>query len=227
MKSVNEVSKRQRTEDTPAIGPRAASSGQGWHEVLLNTVQAGRAGSAAESVALGHSFLIIPSLATISECSELCSSATAAARTLSRSDSGSGDLAPSTGRQRMPVLANFELACQMLCDHLLLRQLALIQAELPSLVKALLGPDCLAESTCLNNEDLVLLIGTADISHPIPPHPIPRHPTSTPPHLHPSPPQLTTPHTTTPRPTTPHTTPSRSSRRVSQPLMSTRLEAQS
>ena len=159
-------------------------------------------------MALGHSFLIIPSLATISECSELCSSATAAARTLSRSDSGSGDLAPSTGRQRMPVLANFELACQMLCDHLLLRQLALIQAELPSLVKALLGPDCLAESTCLNNEDLVLLIGTADISHPIPPHPIPRHPTSTPPHLHatPPPPLPTPAHHTTHHHTTPHHT---------------------
>jgi hypothetical protein len=59
----------------------------------------------------------------------------------------------------MPIEANFDIECQGLCDQLLLRQTALMRAELPSLVSALFDASCLSSSTCVNNEELVFSEG--------------------------------------------------------------------
>lgn len=144
-----------------AAPPRSAWSGAIWREIFIDLAQAGETRSVAESVGRGHSILVIPSIASCLECRALHSAAADAAQRLRAARlAGSMPAAShSTGRLLMPIEANFDVECQGLCDRLLLRQMALIRAELPTLVSALFDVSGLSYSTCVNNEELVFSEG--------------------------------------------------------------------
>ena len=69
----------------------------------------------------------------------------------------------------MPLLTNFDVRVHDICDKLLLRQVAQVNAALPSLMPALFGPDCLQSSSCLHNERLVFSEGEPAINFYWPP----------------------------------------------------------
>lgn len=96
---------------------RAASEGETWKEVFLNEKEAGGCSSTAISVMLGHSILVLESLATDSECDSLCHEAIAFART-DKCESFS-----SRGRARVPLFEFLSEPGQAVCDQILQRAL--------------------------------------------------------------------------------------------------------
>ena len=135
---------------------RVEASGPGWHEIHIDHEQAAASRSVSESVARGHSILVMPALAHAEECGILSALASATAVRLRSSAVRQPTMGndPAAGRLRLPLLTNFEPDVQSRCDDLLLRQVALVHASHPSLVSALFGADCLSVATCLNNEKL-------------------------------------------------------------------------
>ena len=62
----------------PRKAPRLAGRGaspRAWHEVYLNEVQAGRAASVKDSVAAGHSLIVIEAVSSAAECASLARAA--------------------------------------------------------------------------------------------------------------------------------------------------------
>jgi hypothetical protein len=116
------------SSSTPPRSP--AGNGTSWHEVFLNLDQAAASESVAQSVARGHSFLVLSDVATPSECQAISIEASAAADR-ERSERELVGLV----RKQVDELVGTE--CVALCDSLLGRQLALIEAAAPSLLSSL------------------------------------------------------------------------------------------
>ena len=101
-----------------------------WHEVFLNEEEAAAAPSLAQSIADGHSILVLHQVAPVSLCDAVAAEASAAA-TKERS---ARCLA---GLVRMPVVDLVSERCAALCDSLLLNQLERIDDAAPSLLSSL------------------------------------------------------------------------------------------
>ena len=55
---------------------RVPASGDSWYEIFVNAKEAAECAGPAVAVALGHSILVLKSLATGKECASLCQEAT-------------------------------------------------------------------------------------------------------------------------------------------------------
>lgn len=119
-----------------------------WHEVFLNHDAAAASPDVASSVAAGHSFLVIDLLSTASECRVLAAEAAKFAER-ERVERGIDGLV------RKQVVDMLGEAGVQLCDDLLLRQLAILLADVAPLTPDLFG-DALSTSpsTCLRNPRL-------------------------------------------------------------------------
>ena len=127
--------------------PFASSDTQ---EVILNTELAAAASSTAESVAHGHSVLLLTAVASSEECATLRKAASTAAAS-ERASRGLSGLV----REPIEALLREDALSLALCDALLVRQHTVLTKRLPSLVAALYGSDGLSSTTCLRNERLV------------------------------------------------------------------------
>ena len=105
-------------------------------EILLN--DAASTFEPADSLAHGHSVLMLPSIANADECQLLRAAASAAALRARQSHDPkyaghpSPAFEPSVQCVRMPAKVMFDADCTMLCEALLLRALSALEAELPS-----------------------------------------------------------------------------------------------
>lgn len=123
----------------------------GWTEVFIHADEAAKCGSAADSVARGHSLLLVPSLATQAEVDALLAAAQKSAAKIregaARSEK-SGALSATLacrleqpvvatyteGRTRMPVKTTFHRAIREQCDELLFRAIEIADEHLPDMV---------------------------------------------------------------------------------------------
>jgi hypothetical protein len=161
---------------------RCAEAGKGWRELFFSETSsdAGSTQSAAESVADGHSVLILPDLASVEECDALLAEAIHLAGHVRKEHFGEGSededeteqekdstailppahclMLSNASRIRMPVTSMFSDDGQRVCDAMLLRALTLVETEIPELSKSLFGA-CLKAPTCLGNERLVFAAG--------------------------------------------------------------------
>ena len=131
----------------PKRGPGKSVCSPHWHEIFLDNTAADT-GSVAESVATGHSILVLDSVSSASECESLAAEASQAAT----KEREAKELA---GLVRRPVRDFISAAGTELCDALLLRQLALLDAHAPTLRADLFGDIISASATTLfTNEGL-------------------------------------------------------------------------
>ena len=129
---------------------RRPLASSGLEEVFLDSMLAASAASAAESVAHGHSVLLLKAVASSEECAELRAAASTAAES-ERSARGLHGLV----REPIEALLRGDARSLALCDALLVRQHAVLTSSLPSLIAALYGSDGLSSTTCLGNDRLV------------------------------------------------------------------------
>ena len=120
-----------------------------WREIFLNHEHAAAAQTVAESVANGHSILVLDDLATAEECAFLCSEAAAAAA-IERERKGLDGLV------RRPAVELVGSECVALFDMLLLRQMERVRLAAPLLDTHLYG-DVLdtCPTTIFHNPQLV------------------------------------------------------------------------
>ena len=122
-----------------------------WSEVFLNVELAGSR-PISESLIAGHSILLLPALASSTECTSLLSEALAT----SAEESAVHSLL------RIPIKEKLGAEGVALTDLLLLRQIALLQRHLPQLTASLFDAEghgsCLT-STCVHNTELVFSPG--------------------------------------------------------------------
>ena len=145
---------------TPA--GRAASNGEGWAEVFLS-VSEGQICEPWQSVARGHSILVLRDLATPTECEQLRAEASSAAAA-ERDDVKGKFACDRPERIRLPVLERLGDEGLALYDALLLRACARAKECLPALVSGLFGEDTLNGSTCLHNDQLMFSLGEPAIN---------------------------------------------------------------
>jgi hypothetical protein len=145
---------------------RTAASGPGWYECVIDAELAAASRSVSESVARGHSILVMPSLASAEECALLGSLASAAGVELRSSAVREPTMGndPRKGRLRLPLRTNFDAAVRSRCDALLMQQISFVRAAHPSLLAALFGSECLCEATCMDNEKLIFSEGEPAIN---------------------------------------------------------------
>lgn len=118
----------------------ASSEKPNWYrEIVLNPNEAAACRSLAESVAGGHSIIMLHNVASAAECAAIAEEASSAA-CKAREERGL------SGLVRMPVKSLVGAECTALCDALLLRQIAWLDSLVPSLIPNLFG-DLLAAST--------------------------------------------------------------------------------
>ena len=121
-----------------------------WSEVVLDRERAAELPSAA-AVAHGCSVVQVHALASASECRSLCAAASAAAQRVRRADC-------LIGLVRAPIVDLFDSQSDIdACEALLQRCVRFVQAQLPSLAKALFGE--VSFETVLRNSDLVFSPG--------------------------------------------------------------------
>lgn len=120
-----------------------------WREIFLNHQHAAAARSVAESVAAGHSLLVLDAVATAAECERLASEATAAA-------AAEREAKGLAGLVRKPAVELIGVEGIALFDKLLLRQIDCTAAAAPTLPSSLFGT-VLDESpsTCFQNPRLI------------------------------------------------------------------------
>ena len=124
-----------------------------WHEVFLNSAEAGATSSAQSSLALGHSLLVVHAICSDQEVHTLLG---AASRIASRFK-GLAPAGANSARFRLEVAnpaLGFSLDDVVLCDDLLLRMKALIETTMPGLVGQLFGPHLTGCETIIGNEQL-------------------------------------------------------------------------
>ena len=168
---------------------RAEESGEGWQEHFLNVEQANTVPTCAESVAHGHSVIVIDALATAAEVEQLKEEAVSKDERIRRADSlrsvrpgehrwtpqtsGTPDQASSTvGRTRMPIADMLGASGVATCDALLLRALSQLDATMPLLTPALFPhgscsptcAPCLSPTSCVHNPRLVFSTGEPAIN---------------------------------------------------------------
>lgn len=130
--------------------PRRPLASSDIEEVFLDAELAAAAASTAESVAHGHSVLLLKSVASDEECAALRAAASTAAAS-ERSSRGLHGLV----REPIEILLRGDERSFSLCDALLVRQHAMLISHLPSLIAALFGSDGLSSATCVGNGRLV------------------------------------------------------------------------
>ena len=138
---------------------RTAASGSGWTEVFINAAEAGVTRTTADAVAQGHSLLLLE-LASVSECESLRSEAShfACEHRLAESSEGTDYKGISCqgfeevpGPEivmpvvRLPIMEMLGFTGQALCDTLLVRGLALLRRDHPTLLPQLFGDILAAE----------------------------------------------------------------------------------
>lgn len=114
---------------------RVPASGDSWYEIFVNAKEAAECAGPAVAVALGHSILVLKSLATGKECASLCQEAT----TFAQSDKAK-QFECKPGRVRMPIKDALGKQGQSLSERILLRALKDIAPSIvPSLTMDLFG----------------------------------------------------------------------------------------
>ena len=134
-------------------------------EVFIDGHESGTASSADEALAGSSSILLVDGVASLEECEALCEAASAAAtRTAAAREGGpthDADGMRLDGRRiRGPINELLTADSQGLCDSLLCRALARVDAMMPSLRPRLFGNNiCLPLTTLLHNANLVFSPG--------------------------------------------------------------------
>ena len=120
-----------------------------WHEVFLNIDQAAATSSVAESVALGHSFLVLADVSSPAESAAIAKEASSAAADVR-------DAKCLAGLVRSPIAELIGAEGTALCDALLRRQLAMLSSTAAPTLTADLFGDVLSSSpdTVLHNARL-------------------------------------------------------------------------
>lgn len=140
---------------------RAAMSGPGWSEIFINVAKAGSTRTAADSVAQGHSLLLLHKLASTAECESLRAEASKFASDQRAADSSEGMSYGGISCQgfeevpgptfalpvvRMPILEMLGASGQALCDVLLVRGLGELHRHHPTLLPQLFGSLSVSEA---------------------------------------------------------------------------------
>ena len=164
---------------------RPAASGDGWTEIFVDDNDAA-ACTADESVAASHSLLIFSAVASAAECALLRANAGGNASCLHQQSGTSCDFPISralllarqaasvdkdglrsdgqAGRIRGPVSELLDQDAQTLCDAILHRTMAQVEACLPRLTPRLFGRICFADRSILQHSGLVFTPGEPAIN---------------------------------------------------------------
>ena len=120
-----------------------------WREAFIHSDKAQALDTAAESVASGHSVLLLDALATAAECDKILRHSSEAAEVQREACDPGCRVNP--GRVRMPVVSTPALEpARDICEMLLLRALEVVEFQLPQLHTTLFSD--LGHSTeCMNN----------------------------------------------------------------------------
>lgn len=123
-----------------ALSAADAEPHRAYEEVFLNQKEAAASSCIAEAIAYGHSVLV-QKLATPAECKVLKDWATSTASIeMEKSlDHVALGFIRNTGRVRMPIARMLGADSHALCEELLLRSLALLEEQAPTLNTVLLG----------------------------------------------------------------------------------------
>ena len=124
---------------------------QGWDEHFISSEAS--TSTIAEAVACSTSVLLFKTLATPAECEQLAAEAAAIAEREPGEFTG-GCRGTLSARTRLHVPVRLSAAGQALCDALLLRALALLDAQLPGLLPSLFGSALVGAETCMRNAEL-------------------------------------------------------------------------
>ena len=129
---------------TPSgASPRSAPERHedGWSEVWLSAGHASAASSVADSLMQGHSVVLHPGLASEAECQELLQYALMCSHKHASMCSGYSRAPP---RERLHVPTCLLAPAQSICNGLLQRALAFVDAQLPALTTLISGADSLS-----------------------------------------------------------------------------------
>ena len=138
---------------SPREEPAAAEAGLTEH--LIDQQKASAMDSLSQSVGMGYSVLVVPSMANAEECDTLLCAGASLARDTAISVSTEPQSNP--GWRRFPVAERFSELHQELCDTVLMRVLEWVQTELPELWNGFFGDGDI--ESCLANPRLTFARG--------------------------------------------------------------------